>query len=161
MKKMNNQELQEHLKSKISDGILSCMEKNPQRLYLEIEPGEIRNISSELYAILKFRFVIASAVQNLAGFQILYHFSLDETGLILSIQVKLGKDDPEVDSISDLVPAADWIEREMHELFGIRFKGRPELERLLLGEEWPEGVYPLRKGFQGLDQDNDEERMNS
>ena len=126
---------------------------NPQRLYVEIDPGEIRNISRELFANLKFRFVIASAVQTLGGFQILYHFSLDETGLILSLRVKLGKEHPEVDSISDLVPAADWIEREMHELFGIRFRGRPELERLLLGEEWPEGVYPLCKDFKGIDED--------
>lgn len=132
---------------------MSYLVKNPRRLYVEIDPGEIRNISRELFANLKFRFVIASAVQTIAGFQILYHFSLDETGLILSLRVKLGKETPEVDSISDLVPAADWIEREIHELFGIRFRGRPELERLLLGEEWPEGVYPLRKDFKGIAED--------
>ncbi len=127
---------------------MSWSEKNPRRVYVEVEPGALREVARELFADLGFRFAIASGVHTLEGFQILYHFSLDKTGLILSLRVKLGREDPEVDSIADLVPAADWIEREINELLGIKFRGRPELERLLMSEDWPAGVFPLRKDFE-------------
>jgi len=39
-----------------------------------------------------------------------------------------------------------WIEREMHELLGVNFPGHPNLKKLLLPDDWPDGVYPLRKG---------------
>jgi NADH-quinone oxidoreductase subunit C len=54
------------------------------------------------------------------------------------------KDNPEVDSITPLFPGAEWIEREMWEMLGIKFKGHPNLKRLLLSDDWPEGKYPLR-----------------
>ena len=148
---MDLRELQDQLNTRFSEKIINWEEKNPCRVYLEIEPPALREVALELFENLKFRFCIASPVQTLAGFQILYHFSLDKTGLVLSLRVKLGKDNPEVDSILDVVPAADWIEREMSELFGIKFRGRPDMERLLLDETWPEGIYPLRKDFRGLD----------
>ena len=44
-----------------------------------------------------------------------------------------------------LIPGAEWIEREMHDLYGINFKNHPRLERLILADDWPEGNYPLRK----------------
>ncbi len=145
---MELKELQEHLNSKFSPKILSWTEKNPRRVYVEIEPAALRAIARELFADLAFRFIVASGVQTLEGFQILYHFSLDRTGLVLSIRVKLGKEDPEIDSIADLVPAADWIEKEIHELLGFKFKGRPDIGRLLMSEDWPVGVFPLRKDFE-------------
>ena len=144
---MDLKELQDQLNSAFSGDIINWTEKNPRRVYLEIAPGALRGVARKLFEDLKFRFCTASAVQTLAGFQVLYHFPFDKTGLVLSVRVKLGKDNPEIDSISDLVPAADWIEREMNELFGIKFRGRPDLARLLLAEDWPEGVYPLRKDY--------------
>ncbi|MFH1039342.1 MAG: NADH-quinone oxidoreductase subunit C [PVC group bacterium] len=144
---MNIPELKEALDLKFLDEIVSWAEKNPQRVYLEVKPAALREVAGEVFHQMGARFAIASAVQTLEGFQILYHFSFDGTGVILSLRVRLGKENPEVDSISDLVPAANWIEREMGELFGITFKGRPDLQRLLLDEEWPEGVYPLRKDY--------------
>jgi len=149
---MDIKDLKDKLNSKFPKEISNWEEKNPRRLYCRINPAALRAAAEELFRVLGFRFNIASAVNTLEGFQILYHFSLDKTGLILSLRVKLGKKNPEVDSIADLVPAADWIEREIYELFGIKFKGRPDPERLLLSEDWPEGVFPLRKDFQAFDQ---------
>ena len=57
------------------------------------------------------------------------------------------KEDPRIDTITGLTRSAWWIEREMHELFGIHFDGNPDLRTLLLPDDWPEGVYPLRKNF--------------
>ena len=59
--------------------------------------------------------------------------------------------DDQVPSISSLVYAADWHEREAEDLFEIRFAGHPALGDFVLhDEEWPEGVAPMRKGFSGV-----------
>ncbi|MCX6348542.1 MAG: NADH-quinone oxidoreductase subunit C [Candidatus Aureabacteria bacterium] len=120
-------------------------EKNPRRVYVEVRPAAVRPAAQALFKDLGFRFSIATGMETLEGFQVLYHFSLDRTGLVLSLRVRLGKENPETDSIADLVPAADWIEREMAELLGIKFRGRPSTERLLSDDEWEEKEYPLRK----------------
>jgi NADH-quinone oxidoreductase subunit C len=52
----------------------------------------------------------------------------------------------EIDSVYDIYRSADWLERECYDMFGIRFKGHPDLRRLLMWESYKEG-YPLRKDF--------------
>jgi NADH-quinone oxidoreductase subunit C len=61
------------------------------------------------------------------------------------LRVRLSGDDPVVDSLVPVWPGANWLEREIFDLFGIRFTGHPDLRRILLPEDW-EG-YPLRKDF--------------
>ena len=63
----------------------------------------------------------------------------------LRLQVRLPESDPEVESASDLWPAACWMEREAFDLFGIRFRNHPDLRRILL----PDGYdgHPLRKDY--------------
>ena len=48
-------------------------------------------------------------------------------------------------TMTDFMPAANWIEREIHELLGVNFVGHPRLDKLLLPDDWQEGIYPLRK----------------
>jgi Ni,Fe-hydrogenase III component G len=144
---MNLAELHQHLNLKFPAEILNWTEKNPRRIYVEVSPAAARAAAGTLFRELGFRFSTATGMETLEGFQVLYHFSLDRTGLVLSLRVRLGKENPEADSIADLVPAADWIEREMAELLGIKFRGRASTERLLSGEEWEEGEYPLRKDY--------------
>lgn len=61
------------------------------------------------------------------------------------LQVRLTGLDPVVDSLVPVWPGANWLEREIFDLFGIRFNGHPDLRRILLPEDW-EG-YPLRRDF--------------
>lgn len=61
------------------------------------------------------------------------------------LQVRLTGQDPVVDSLVPVWPGANWLEREIFDLFGIRFTGHPDLRRILLPEDW-EG-YPLRRDF--------------
>lgn len=62
------------------------------------------------------------------------------------LRVKLDAQNPEVDSVMELYKAADWYEREMSEMFGIRIAGRQNIKRLLL-REWNGSEPPLRKSF--------------
>jgi len=61
------------------------------------------------------------------------------------VQVRVGGEDPAVDSLVPVWPGANWLEREIFDLFGIRFNGHPDLRRILLPEDW-EG-YPLRRDY--------------
>jgi NADH-quinone oxidoreductase subunit C len=61
------------------------------------------------------------------------------------INVQVGGEDPEVQSLCDLYPAANWMEREAWDMFGVRFRGHPNLERILMWEGF-EG-HPLRKDY--------------
>ncbi|OGC81859.1 MAG: hypothetical protein A2W07_04565 [candidate division Zixibacteria bacterium RBG_16_43_9] len=68
----------------------------------------------------------------------------------MSLKVQLPKDNPEVESATAVWKGADWYEREIAELLGIKFKNHPDLRPLLLPEDWNEG-YPLRKDWTGKD----------
>jgi NADH-quinone oxidoreductase subunit C len=61
----------------------------------------------------------------------------------LRVKVGLSDDDPHIQSVTPLFPTADWHERETWDLFGIVFDGHPDLDRILLPDDW-EG-HPLRK----------------
>ncbi len=65
----------------------------------------------------------------------------------LRVKAELPKDQPlEVDSVVSVWRGADWLEREVFDMFGIRFRGHPDLRRILMWETYSEG-YPLRKDF--------------
>jgi NADH-quinone oxidoreductase subunit C len=61
------------------------------------------------------------------------------------LKVRLGSDSPAVESVTSVWPGANYFEREVFDLFGVRFVGHPYLRRLLMPEDW-EG-YPLRKDY--------------
>jgi len=134
-------EIKEKLKEKIADWYQHSL----RRIYFSVKPKDIKEVAHFLFRELGLRFVIATGQDTPQGLEILYHFSFDKTGEIISARVLIeDKKNPEIDSLATMFPAAEWIEREMWELLGINFIGHPNLKRLLLTEEWPEGKYPLR-----------------
>ncbi len=137
----------ERFKEKFKSDVLGTVVKNQRRITITIAPDAILNVAGYLYRTEGFRFIIATALHTKLGFEIHYHFSKDEAGLILNIHVILDSDKPSIESLSNLFNASNWIEREMHELFGIDFLNHPNQEKLLSEGNWAEGVYPLRKEF--------------
>ena len=78
-------------------------------------------------------------------FQIVYHLASLEHGQRLRLKVALGGQDAHVPTMTTLWSGANWLEREVFDLFGIVFDGHPDLRRVLMPEDW-EG-YPLRKDY--------------
>ena len=138
------------LKEYLSSDILSVIKKNERRITVTIKPDSIIKVADYLYKTAGFRFIIASALHTRRGFEIHYHFSRDEEGLVLNIHVILEKDDPQIESLSNMFNASNWIEREMHELFGINFLNHPNQDKLISEGNWAEGVYPYRKEFKSI-----------
>jgi len=127
--------------------IIEVNKKSEKRVTISIRPDAILRVAEYLYKNAGFRFIISSALHTKKGFEILYHFSMDVSGLVLNIHVLLERENPQVESLSNMFSASNWIEREMHELFGINFINHPNQEKLISDGNWAEGIYPYRKEF--------------
>jgi NADH-quinone oxidoreductase subunit C len=144
---MNTESIIEKFKVKYKSDIIETVIKNQKRMTITIKADSIVKVADYLYREEGFRFIIASALHTKRGFEIHYHFSKDSTGLILNIHVILDMENPNIESLSNMFNASNWIEREMHELLGINFLNHPNQEKLISEGNWAEGVYPLRKAF--------------
>jgi NADH-quinone oxidoreductase subunit C len=78
-------------------------------------------------------------------FEVVYHMYSLSRNQRVRLKVRVPAEDPRVDSAASLYPSANWMEREVWDLYGIRFDGHPDLRRILLYEEF-EG-HPLRKDY--------------
>jgi NADH-quinone oxidoreductase subunit C len=87
-----------------------------------------------------------AAVDNGKAFELIYNLTGPHR-TIVSIAVEVPRDKPELPSMYDLLPPAGIYERQIHDLLGIVFTGHPDLRRIILNEDWPQGEYPLRKDW--------------
>ena len=77
-------------------------------------------------------------------FEMVYEIATVDDSKHLRVKAKVAEDE-EVPSASDIWPGADWHEREVYDMMGIRFSGHPNLKRILMWEGYP--FFPLRKDF--------------
>jgi NADH-quinone oxidoreductase subunit C len=78
-------------------------------------------------------------------FELVYILVSIPNRLRLRMKVRLSGDDPHAATVIGIWPAANWLEREVWDLFGISFEGHPDPRRLLMPEDWD--GYPLRKDY--------------
>ena len=136
----------ENLKENLRDKIKKLEIPNKKRIYITVEKEDIESAVDTVFNKMGARYIIVTGIDNFHNFELLYHFSFDkEGGVITSLRVFLDKEKAEIETLSDLIPGIAWIEREIWELLGINFAGHPNLTHLLLRNDWPEGIYPLRK----------------
>jgi len=144
---MTTEAIIKELKERFGQAITDTVKRNEKRYVVSINPDSLLKVAEYLYREAGCRFIIASALHTKRGFEIHYHFSKDETGLVLNIHVVLSHEKPQIESLSNMFNASNWIEREMHELFGIDFLNHPNQEKLISEGNWAEGIYPYRKDF--------------
>lgn len=134
------------IKKQFPEGMIETKVHSPRRIYITVEPKDILKVAGFVFKDLGCRFVTASGIDTPNGIEILYHFSLDSTGEMLTIKILLkDKKNPHIESLATIFKGAEWIEREMWEMLGVKFDNHPNLKRLLLDEELPEDFHPLRK----------------
>lgn len=94
----------------------------------------------------RFDYLIShTAVDFPTHFMAVYHFDSTEFRHILVLKVKLAdRENPEIDSLAGLFPTCEFFEREVFDLFGIKYKNHPNLKRLFLEDDYG---FPLRKDF--------------
>ncbi len=80
-------------------------------------------------------------------FKVHYVFSLDRDDAFIIIRINVDEKTPYYPSLTHKIPAANWYEREIQDMFGLIPRGHPDPRHLVNFEDWPEGLYPLRKDF--------------
>jgi NADH-quinone oxidoreductase subunit C len=84
-------------------------------------------------------------VPNNPRFEVIYHLFSTVTKKRVRLKVRLSGDDAHVDSLTSIWPGANFFEREVFDLFGVRFQEHPNLKRIMMPDNW-EG-HPLRKDY--------------
>ncbi len=149
---MTREQVLRDLGNRFGDDILDIFVKSPKRVFIKIKPRAIAWVGPYIFRELGARFNIATGTDTPDGIEILYHFTLEDINLMLNIRVLLNRDNPVITSLGKEIEAVNWIEREMKELLGITFEGHPDPRRLLLPDNWPDGVYPLRQDYSEWDE---------
>jgi len=118
-------------------------------LDLETEPGRYRDLvrflkeDPELHMSMLLQL---TAVDWLDHFDVLVHLLSVERGHKIFLRCPVSRVEPSIETIADIFSGAEWHEREVYDLFGIRFTGHPDMRRIFLTEDFP--GYPLRRDFE-------------
>jgi len=79
-------------------------------------------------------------------FQLVYHLRSTQFAHILVVKTIVDREDPRIETVSDIWRTAEFHEREIYDLFGIRFLNHPDLRRLFMSDDWK--GWPLRKDYE-------------
>jgi NADH-quinone oxidoreductase subunit C len=112
--------------------------------FLKGTPGLEFNFLMDLTAV-DYLFYAGGRVQKEWRFEVVYHFFSLKFNHRIRIKVAVDETNPQVDSLSGLWASANWYEREVWDMFGIRFTDHPDLKRILMYEEFQ--GHPLRKDY--------------
>ena len=80
-------------------------------------------------------------------YQVTQLFALDEDKAFLVLNVEIDPAQASIPSVVDIIPGVAWAEREVHDMIGVEPLGHPDPRRLVLPDDWPDGLHPLRKDF--------------
>jgi len=143
-------ETQEMLSAQLGQRLLGCERPHPDTLRVEVSRDGVRAATEALVRRSGARFMITIATdlrQERGGYGVSHVFSLDAHQLYVALDCDVPEEDPTVESITPIVPGADWAEREAYDVLGVRPLGHPDPRRLLVADDWPEGVFPMRRDF--------------
>ena len=119
-----------------------------EELTLTIAPGDIRE-AARLVQLAGYEFLedvtCVDWYPSEPRFQVSYHILSMSMKQRVRLRAFVTNDDPVIDSITPVWQSANFYEREVFDLFGVRFSGHPNLRRIMMPDEW-EG-YPLRKDY--------------
>lgn len=113
------------------------------RFWIALTPDQLIPAVSTLrdkLSIIQLSVIVGEDVRD--AFLANYIFTGDN---VVVLQVRMDHEKPEIPTLANLVPGAIVYERELLDLFGINPVGHPDIRRQAVPEDWPEGVYPLRK----------------
>ena len=145
-------ELHKKLKEKFSDKVLGIHNHRGDETAV-VERSALAEVAQFLKTDPEFDFNVLMDLTAVDGlemkwrprFEVVYHFYSLAKNHRLRIKVRVDEKDPVVPTLTSLWPIADWFEREVWDMFGIRFDGHPNLKRILMYEEFV--GHPLRKDY--------------
>jgi membrane-bound hydrogenase subunit beta len=137
-----SQKVSEGLKTKVAE----ITNPAPRRLFLKVDKIHLVETMKFIREQLDFAHVATiSGVDKGDVFEILYH--MRNPFACLTVRTTTPRHDPKVPTITAVIPGAILYERELQDMFGLIIEGIPDSRPLLLSDNWPAGVYPLRKDW--------------
>ena len=141
---INENELAAQLKIQLGEDLSITEDK--YFTMLNIAPGRLLALMQLLKAEYGFdQLSNLTSVDFVETFEVVYHLYSIASHAKICVKTRIPADNPQVESVVDIWPGADWQEREVYDLMGIIFTGHPNLIRVLLPDDF-EG-HPLRKDF--------------
>jgi NADH-quinone oxidoreductase subunit C len=114
-----------------------------------IAPADLREVAKFCRDDLSFDYLIdITSIDNFGQeprFEIVYELYSMTLAIHLRLKLSVSEDTGAVDTVSDIWPTANWHEREIYDMMGIKFTGHPDLRRILMWDGYP--FFPLRKEF--------------
>lgn len=118
---------------------ISALQDKKKRLYFEVDDKNLETVVNYLFKEMGCRLSTATAIETFRGVEVLYHFSHDISGRYYCPRIVMtDKSNPQMHSITPIIPGAEWIEREMAEYWNVTFIGHPRPEPLLT-KDHPKG----------------------
>ena len=145
---MTTAELIQRLRHDFGAAIQSVAEPTSGKVRVVVAPDSVVPVAKSLYRDHGARFVITAGLDSREErdcFDVDHIFSLDKDHIFVVLRTPAPAGAPEVAAITPEVPAALWAERELQDLLGVKTAGIPDGRRLILPDDWPDGVHPLRK----------------
>ncbi|KUG04899.1 nadh-ubiquinone oxidoreductase chain c [hydrocarbon metagenome] len=144
MHKLNLEQMVQDLSKSLGDKLISSNDGFFE--ILKIEKTELRALMLKLRDEYGFNHLAnLSSVDYNEEFEVVYHLYSIPANDKVCVKTRVPRNSAEVDSLIDIWPTADWQEREVYDLMGIKFKGHPNLIRVLLPDDFD--GHPLRKDF--------------
>ena len=145
---MTLQEVLDSLEKSLGEKLQNKTEFRDEITYA-IGESDLRDIANFCRDKLLFDYLLdITSIDNFGEeprFEIVYHLYSMPHAAHLRLKLKVSEDVGAVDSVSDIWPTADWHEREIYDMMGIKFNGHPDLRRILMWDGYP--FFPLRKDF--------------
>jgi Ni,Fe-hydrogenase III large subunit/Ni,Fe-hydrogenase III component G len=149
-KGLNTIWLTELLGERLETASINVREAADDTLLVNLDKQFVRQAVDVLVEQTGARFLITMATdkrQANRNFEICHLFSIDPQHLFVLLNCEVSEDDARIESITPSIPGASWAEREAYDVVGVTSEGHPDPRRLLLADDWPEGVFPLRRDF--------------
>ena len=135
------------LRGKFSAGVVALTEFRGEKT-LEVRLGVLREVMVFLNQDLGYDFLLdISSLDHFGSdprFEMVYELATVDDAKHLRVRCKVGEEES-VPTVVDLWAGAEWHEREVYDMMGLRFEGHPDLRRILMWEGYP--YHPLRKDF--------------
>ncbi|RLG72862.1 MAG: hypothetical protein DRO11_01200 [Methanobacteriota archaeon] len=141
------EEIVRDLRSVLGEKLLEAEIPTKRRVFVKVAEGAHREAISMLVDSGVWHLSTISGVDTGDGFEVVYHIFDHNRGVEVNIKSPVPRDNPEIQTITDLIPGSSIYEREIMDLLGIRFPGHPNPRRVILPEDWPPDQYPLRKDW--------------
>ncbi len=132
---------------RLGDLLLDVQQCEPRRGIARVDADRVVEVAAKMFAMEGCRLVTCTAVEVRDGVDVLQHWAFEPVGAVVTLKVLAARPAMALDSIAGVLAGANWIEREIHDLLGVTFRDHPDMRRLILSDDWPKGLYPLRKSF--------------